>query len=487
MPVGVDADLLNLTAQRSLPAAWSSRWRDAPGKIAIDGPSGRITNSELDAASARVAGRFHGVGLRRGQRILFSATSSVDFIVAYVAALRLGAIAVPFNTAYQAREVTHIVSDSAPAAALVDDPRRAEWIRAASPHTVVVSPAVDLPDSQPPELDTVGTDDPGIVGYTSGTTGAPKGAVLSHRNLLASAEAIALAWRWTSGDRLLLCLPLFHAHGLCVGLHGTLLVGGSAVLLPGFGVDHVLDFIRRYSCTMFFGVPTMYHRLANSPRASELASLRLCVSGSAPLAASLHERLMEVADQRVLERYGMTETLMNVSNPYDGERRPGTVGLPLPGCQVRLAADGEIQLRGPNVFAGYWRDERSTEEAFVEGWFRSGDLGEFDRDGYLRILGRSKELIISGGFNIYPREIEDVLGTHPSVGEVAVIGTPSEEWGEIITAVVVPKAGANLGEDELSEWVADRLANFKRPRIWRFVDTLPRNALGKLIRSELSA
>lgn len=484
MPPGVDAGSLNLVARRSLPAAWSSRWREAPGEIAIIGKDGRITNEQLDEASARIAGRLHGAGLKAGQRMLFSAASSKGLVVAHVAALRLGAVVVPVNTAYQAREMTHIVSDSEPAAALVDDPRRAEWIRTASPDTVVVSPAVELPDSAPPRLDAVATDDPALLGYTSGTTGAPKGAILSHGNALASAEAVAIAWRWTSGDRLLLCLPLFHAHGLCVGLHGTLLVGGSAVVLSGFEIDSVLDSINRLSCTMFFGVPTMYHRLAQSPRAAELARLRLCVSGSAPLPAALHDRLAEVAGQPVLERYGMTETLMNVSNPYDGERRPGSVGLPLPGCEMRLADDGEIELRGPNVFAGYWRNEPATDEAFRDGWFRSGDLGGLDDDGYLRILGRSKELIISGGFNVYPREIEDLLAEHPAVAEVAVVGTPSEEWGEVVTAFIV-RGAESVTEHDLRSWVADRLAAFKQPRLWHFVEILPRNAMGKVVRSEL--
>ena len=238
---------------------------------------------------------------------------------------------------------------------------------------------------------------------------------------------------------------------------------------------------------MFFGVPTMYSRLATSPRASELGAFRLCVSGSAALPAELHRQLEDAAGIRVLERYGMTETLMNVSNPYDGERRAGTVGFPLPGVEVRLAADppGEILLRGPNVFPGYWNRPEVTEEAFTaDGWFRTGDIGEFDADGYLSIVGRSKELIISGGFNVYPREIEDVLLGHPAVVEVAVIGVPSAEWGEVVTAVVV--AGSDVDEDTLLAYAADLLAPYKRPRRVHFVDELPRNALGKVVRAEIS-
>ena len=277
-----------------------------------------------------------------------------------------------------------------------------------------------------------------------------------------------------------------------MGLHGTLLAGASAVLLPGFDEEAVLDAIAAHEATMLFGVPTMYHRFAASPRAGELRRLRLCVSGSAPLPADLPVRLQEAAGQRVLERYGMTETLMNVSNPFDGERRPGSVGLPLPGCEVRLdgagGSEGEILLRGPNVFAGYWRNEQATRDAFTEeGWFRSGDLGELDPDGYLRILGRAKELIISGGFNVYPREVEDVLLAHAAVAEAAVIGTPSAEWGEVVTAfVVAADPTAPPGEDELAAHCEGELAAFKRPRLWRFVDGLPRNALGKVVKRELS-
>jgi malonyl-CoA/methylmalonyl-CoA synthetase len=237
---------------------------------------------------------------------------------------------------------------------------------------------------------------------------------------------------------------------------------------------------------MFFGVPTMYHRMAESPRVSELRRLRLCVSGSAPLPAELHKKLSALAGQAVLERYGMTETLMNVSNPYDGERRPGRVGLPLPGVEMRLAdgTAGEILVRGPNVFNRYWRKPEATAESFDDGWFRSGDIGQLDPDGYLRILGRSKELIISGGYNVYPREVEDVLLSHPDIDEAAVIGTPSDEWGEVVTAFIVPRAEPP-SEDELRGFLSNRLAAYKRPRLLRFVRTLPRNALGKVLNHEL--
>jgi malonyl-CoA/methylmalonyl-CoA synthetase len=315
---------------------------------------------------------------------------------------------------------------------------------------------------------------------------------------------VRLAWRWTGDDRLVLALPLFHIHGLGVGLHGTLLAGASAVLLPRFDPDAVLDAAVAHDATLFFGVPTMYARLAASRRLGELGRLRLCVSGSAPLPPAIFDRLAEGSGQRVLERYGMTETGMNVSNPYDGERRPGTVGFPLPGVELRLAAArgtggvpptsaaeaatvGEIQLRGPNVFGGYWRQPAATAAAFThDGWFKTGDIGQHDPDGYLRLVGRARDLIITGGLNVYPREVEDILLEHPGVAEVAVAGTPDSEWGEVVTAWIVPASAATPpARDDLEGFAAERLARFKCPRRFVFVDALPRNALGKVLRQEL--
>ena len=346
----------------------------------------------------------------------------------------------------------------ASAAALVDDAERATCIANAAPEALVFTIAVDGPEpgrGTAPALDQSAPGDPALLIYTSGTTGAPKGAVLSHGNALANAAALVLAWRWSPSDRLLLALPLFHAHGLAVGLHGTLLAGASVVLQPQFEVDSVLDAAAEHDATLFFGVPTMYARLAESARVGELGSLRLCVSGSAPLPSALWEAMAQRSGQRVIERYGLTETLMNTSNPYDGERRAGTVGLPLPGVEVRLDHDrqNEILVRGPNVFDGYWRDPDASAAAFDgEGWLRTGDLGELDGDGYLRIVGRSKELIITGGYNVHPREVEEVLVRHPSVSEVAVIGLPSDEWGEVVTAVVVPRGRAEgLDESDLMQ------------------------------------
>jgi malonyl-CoA/methylmalonyl-CoA synthetase len=285
-------------------------------------------------------------------------------------------------------------------------------------------------------------------------------------------------------------LPLFHMHGLGVALHGTLQAGASAHLLPRFEPDAVIDAVVREQATLFFGVPTMLHRLADHPRAADLRRLRLLVSGSAALAADLHARIAARTGQVCLERYGMTETGMLVSNPVDGARVPGTVGFPLPGVELRLAAGsasaagGEIEVRGPNVFAGYRDRPDANAEAFTrDGWFRTGDLGEIDGEGRLRIVGRAKELVISGGFNVHPREVEEALLAHPEVREAAVVGTPSAEWGEVVTAYLV--TDRELGLPELRAHLAERLAAFKHPRIVHRVDALPRNALGKVQRHRL--
>ena len=479
---------MDLTAEISLPAAWSKRWASAATKPTLwDASGGWVTSGDLARRTKAAAGRLYGADLRKGDRIILSAAASVDLVVAHVAALRLGLIVVPVNGAYQQGELAHIVKDAEPRAAVVDKPEWFRWLAELAPEMTVVSPRLDIDDGTAPSLDQMDSRDPAVLGYTSGTTGVPKGAVLTHGNLLAGAESVRIAWRWTPDDRLVLALPLFHMHGLGVGLHGTLLTGASAVLLDGFSPDAVLDAAEAHDATLFFGVPTMYTRLAQSARVGELSRLRLCVAGSAPLPAELHHRLGEAAGVRALERYGMTETIMLVSNPHDGERRAGTVGFPLPGVELRLApGTDEVQVRGPNVFSGYWRRPEATADAFdPDGWFRTGDLGEFDEDGYLRLRGRAKELVISGGLNVYPREVEDALRSHPEVDDVAVTGTPDEEWGELVTAWVVPASGRAPVLEELRSHLEGKCAPFKHPRILHLIDELPRNALGKVQKHRL--
>jgi malonyl-CoA/methylmalonyl-CoA synthetase len=494
----------DLVAGGTLPRAWAERWAGAPSAPTLAGPDGRwLTAADVEERTAAVAGRFAAAGLRPGDCVLVSAAASVDLAVAHVAALRLGLVVVPVNTAFGASEIGAVAAAANPALAILDDPGRLPGL----PSTGV---AVDLPGGRAPDLDAAAPDDTALLVFTSGTTGTPKGVPLSHRNLLATSAAIEAAWRWTPGDRLLLALPLFHVHGLGVGLHGTLLAGASAVILPRFEVDAVLDAIGATGATLMFGVPTMWVRLAASPRVRELAALRLCVSGSAPLDPSTFAALEAGIGARVIERYGMTETGMLVSNPYDGDRRAGSVGLALPGVEVRLAeredvvsrspgrrrhgaAGGgrageradEILVRGPNVFGGYLGGVGA--DAFTaDSWFRTGDLGRADPDGYLRIVGRSKELIITGGFNVYPRDVEEVLRDHPGVVDVAVVGVPDPEWGERVVACVVADTADNATSEALLAWAADRLAPYKRPREVRFVDELPRNAMGKVMRAALA-
>jgi malonyl-CoA/methylmalonyl-CoA synthetase len=338
--------------------------------------------------------------------------------------------------------MTGLAAAAAPALAILDDPSRLP-----SPGCILTTPSLSgLPvRGSGLVLDGAMIDDTALVIYTSGTTGEPKGVPLSHGNLLASAHAVRLAWRWTPEDRLALCLPLFHVHGLGVGLHGTLVTGAGAMLLP-FSPASVADAIAEGS-SLLFGVPTMYHRLAESSHLGSLSGLRLAVAGSAPLAAELHEARAGCG-QIVLERYGMTETVMLVSNPYDGERRPGTVGFPLPGVDLRLdlreGGSAEIQVRGPNVIAGYLDNSAATAAAYTsDGWFRTGDLGTISDDGYLTISGRAKELIITGGYNVYPREVEELLRSHAGVADAAVVGTPSAQWGETVVAFVVPSSAVS--------------------------------------------
>ena len=499
---GTVTDPAELITGGSLPAVWSEHAGRHPDRRCLHDPTeGWISRGTLAARSAEVAGRLYAADLRRGDRVLLCAPSGVALVAAHVACLRMGLVVVPLNAALRRPEVAHIVTDAAPRGAVIDDAEMRSWVADEAPWTLTCTSAVDLPPGTAPSLDELAGDEAAMLGYTSGTTGAPKGAVLTHANLLAGAEALRRAWGWRGEDRLVLALPLFHMHGLGVGLHGTLHAGASAILQPTFSPETVADAVRDHEATLFFGVPTMYHRLAVSDRAPELAGLRLAVSGSAPLPAELHSRFESLTGLRVLERYGMTETVMLVSNPLDGDRRPGSVGFPLPGVELQIlptgaspgsgsevpdGTAGEIWVRGPNVFPGYWRRPASGPDP--RGWFATGDVGRRDADGYIYLEGRTGELIITGGFNVYPREVEEQLADHPSVAEVAVAGRPDEEWGEIVVAYVVAAPGEPApSAAELRDHLEDRLADYKQPRAVVAVESLPRNALGKIQRHRLDS
>jgi len=481
---GASPDDVDLTGEGSLPAAWSAGWRAAPSSRVLRDPDGTwATGADLLETTATVAGRLFAAGARPGDRVLISGVASHALVSAHCAALRAGLVVVPVNPAASRRELELVIEDARPAVAVVGPEQLAGWAAGIDPDLVVTSPEVPLADGPVPDLDAAAGEDPALLMYTSGTTGTPKGAELSHRNLLAGAHSVRIAWGWTPEDQLILCLPLCHVHGLGIGLHGVLLSGGSALLFERFEPETVLD-AAEHGATLFFGVPTMYERLAAAPDLVRLGALRLCVSGSAPMPADLHRRIELGSGQVVLERYGMTETLLLVSNPLRGERRPGTVGFPLPGVDLRLDEETrEILVRGPSVFSGYRGLPEVNEAVFSDGWFRTGDIGEVD-DGYLRIVGRAKELIITGGYNVYPREVEDVLRAFALVRDAAVIGTPSPEWGETVTAFV--EAPETLDIDALCAYARDELAPYKRPRLVYRVDELPRNLLGKVVKERLS-
>lgn len=455
------------------------------------------------AAASRWATRLRAAGVERGDRVALYLENSPAFVAAYLGAHMIGAIVVLINTQYRHTELRHILSDSEARVIIVGDQTHADLVcqaqenaRTIRADAVVLEGTDDMPDWTTAPA----PDDIALLGYTSGTTGRSKGAMLTHANLMANSEAVTRAWQWTDHDRLLLTLPLFHIHGLGVGLNGTLYAASTVDLRRGFDAVDVLDTLARGETTMFFGVPTMYTRLIAEARRRltegapfRVDAVRLFVSGSAPLTPQTFAEFEELFGQRILERYGMTETIMNLTNPYDGERRPGTVGTPFPGQEARIVdvrtrqplpdgIIGEIQVRGPNVFAGYWRNPQATAEAFdADGWFNTGDLGWRGADGYFVITGRARELIISGGYNIYPREVEEVLLDHPAVAEVAVVGLPDPEFGEQVVAVVVPTAQPRDGlEQELIDWCRARLASYKKPRRVIFAATLPRNALGKV-------
>jgi malonyl-CoA/methylmalonyl-CoA synthetase len=461
----------------TLPQEWSRRWAERPSAPVLLTRTGHVVPAgEVEERTGTLARRFAGSGVVAGDRVVVSAGPGIDVVLVHVALMRLGAVVVPVNPAATSREIEHVVREVAPVAAVTDEPGRFAGLP-----VLVTTPDVPLLGT-----DEVGLDDapPGaaaLIGFTSGTTGSPKGAVHTHRSLLAGAASLVEAWQWDPADRLVHALPLFHMHGLGVGLHGSLLAGASLVLLGRFDADAVVDAASGSQASLFFGVPTMYARLVRSPRASALRSLRLLVSGSAPLPADLFHAVERATGHSPLERYGMTETVMLTSNPLVGERRAGTVGLPLPGVEVRLSADADVEVRGPNVFAGYWQRDDATQAAFTDdGWFRTGDIGEHDDAGYLKLVGRRSDVIISGGFNVYPREVEDVLRAVPGVLDVAVVGVPDAEWGEVVTAVVVGDAH----QDHLDAATLE-LSPYKRPRRWRRAEALPRNSMGKVVRDQL--
>jgi malonyl-CoA/methylmalonyl-CoA synthetase len=428
-----------------------------------------------------------------GDRVLLAAGASLGFVRCYLGALRAGAVVVLANPGYTAAELRHLVADSGAVLAFAD---RAAAARLAGLGLAVAEVTEPPPDAGPLTRIAVGPDDPALLAYTSGTTGRPKGVPLTHRQVAVSVRAVMAAWRWQADDVLVHALPLYHQHGLG-GLHTALFAGSTVHIRARFSAADLVQAAAGTRASVLFAVPTIYQALADSPaaQAGGLHGLRLAVCGSAPLSPALAGRLPPVLGRLPLVRYGTTESGLDVSNPLAGPRAD-TLGVPLPGVRARIQAaggladpgqDGEIQVRGPHVFTGYWNDPAATAAAFTpDGWFRTGDIGAVDpASGHLVIRGRTKEMIISGGLNVYPREVEIALESHPSVAEAAVAGVPDERWGERVTAWVVPRDGCGFDEAALITHARTVLAGYKCPkRVFQRAE-LPRNPLGKIVRSEL--
>ncbi len=470
---------------------------------------GSLTHAAFLAEADRMANALASLGVTPGDRVAVHIQKSPQALALYAACVKSGVVFLPLNTAYTPTELEYFVGDSQ-AAVFVCDPGEVDDLKPVADasgcrlETLAHDGSgsfADLAAGQRAAFDAVSRDDDDLAAllYTSGTTGRSKGAMLTQKNLLSNAEALVDAWRFADQDVLLHALPIFHSHGLFVATNVMLLAGGSMIFLPKFDLDAVLAALPK--ATSMMGVPTFYTRLLDDERFTRdlVGHMRLFISGSAPLLAETHERFAARTGHRILERYGMTETSMNTSNPYDGERRAGTVGFPLPGVEVKVCdaetgtelPQGEIGVlwvRGPNVFKGYWQmPEKTKEELREDGFFITGDLARIDEDGYVTIVGRGKDLIISGGYNIYPKEIEMFLDAQPGVLESAVIGVPHPDFGETVVAVLVPEKDAVLDIESIEAAVKRDLAGFKRPRLFDIIPALPRNTMGKVQKNDLRA
>jgi len=489
--------------------------RKYPDKVAlefIDPPLQCLTYAKLDELVNRTAGYLQVLGLQPGDRVALQLSKCLEFILLHLATVRLGAISLPLNLAYPPDELKYFLEDSSAKLFFALETSK-EKIQTILSDLQDLKECIFLNPANPNLFNSLITNyqsllsnqlvsnlsDTAIIIYTSGTTGRPKGAEITHGNLISNLDALHEAWGWQADDILLHVLPIFHVHGLFVALHGALHAGATTLLMRDFDARKTLQTLVERRCTVFMAVPTIHKRLLDVPDAKsfDLSHLRLITSGSDRLPDEVFTGFQQTFGHTLLERYGMTETGMNCSNPLQGERRIGSVGLPLPGVEVRIVnseteevlPDGEIgdvQLRGPNVFKGYWRQPDKTSASFsANGWFKTGDLGFREKDGYITLCGRSKDLIISGGLNIYPPEVERVLAEHPAVNTCAVIGCLDREWGEKVTAVVVLNQGESVNGEELIRFCRERLAPYKSPKSIVFRNDLPRNAMGKVQKAEL--
>ena len=466
-----------------------------------------VTHAEFLNLTAQYAHVFGKLGLRLGDRVAVQIEKSLQSIAIYAACTQAGLVFLPLNTAYTAKEVSYFIEDSS-ASILLCDSSTAEALKpiATASGTILETMNADGRGSfskhatvMPTEFPTVTQSKESLAAllYTSGTTGLSKGAMLTQENLLSNGQVLNTEWAFTAADVLLHALPIFHTHGLFVATNIALLAGSKILLLPKFDIDRIISLLPQ--ATTMMGVPTFYTRLLNDPRFTKALTqnMRLFVSGSAPLLAETHLRFNDRTGHKILERYGMTETNMNTSNPYTGERRAGTVGLPLPGIELKITdiatgatlPQGEvgiIEVRGPNVFKGYWNmPEKTAEELRQDGFFITGDLGEIDVDGYVQIVGRNKDLIISGGYNIYPKEIELLLDIQDGVLESAVVGVPHPDFGETVIAVMVAEASAEPNLKAIKQIITTSLARFKQPQKLIMMQELPRNTMGKVQKNVL--
>ena len=468
-----------------------------------------ITYAEFVERAAQIAHVLRASGVEVGDRIVVQAPKTADTVALYAASVQAGAIYLPLNTAYTLAELEYFITDATPSLVVCDAEQKAEIAPIATRtgakvltlNTSGTGSLSQTADDQETTFETVarGPEDLAALLYTSGTTGRSKGAMMSHKNLLSNAQSLTDLWRISDQDRLLHALPIFHTHGLFVALNTSLLAGATVRLMGAFDIDVMLG--EMPDATLLMGVPTFYTRLLGDRRLTKDAvqNMRLFISGSAPLLAETHQAFEAKTGHLILERYGMTETNMITSNPYDGARVPGTVGYPLPGTEVKVTYPetgetvphgeiGMIEVRGANVFQGYWNmPEKTAEELRSNGFFLTGDLATQDPDGRITIVGRAKDLIISGGYNIYPKEIEDVLNDVPGVLESAVFGVPHSDFGESTIAAIVAEDGAALDIEELREKAEAKLARFKHPRQYIVMAALPRNTMGKVQKNVLRA
>lgn len=469
---------------------------------------GTITYAEMAARADRITGLLRKCGVAKGDRLAMQCPKSPEALALYLACLQSGVIFLPLNTAYTPDEIAYFVGNATPKILVTDPKAEAALLPVTEKGGAILltldaaergSFAVAVAAADPvTDVCACDADDLACFLYTSGTTGRSKGAMLTQGNLLSNAEVLTETWRFTADDVLIHALPIFHAHGLFVACNVIMLAGGSMIWLPGSSVEAVLAAMPR--ATTMMGVPTFYTRLLDSPEfdRARAGHMRLFTSGSAPLLAETHAAMYARTGHAILERYGMTETGMNTSNPYDGERRGGAVGFPLKGTELRIMDEdgrelpagqtGMIEVRGPNVFKGYWQmPDKTAEELREDGFFITGDLGMIDKDGYVTIVGREKDLIITGGYNVYPKEVEQLLDQQPAVKESAVIGAPHSDFGEGVVALLVPESGETPDIDAIASEVARKLANYKRPKAYIMLDEMPRNTMGKVQKNVLRA